>query len=557
METLPSFALQLLKNDHLMSWDVKSGYRHFYLHPRMRDYFLFHYDGCFYRCVALPFGWGRSVLWFTKLMRPLVKYIRSELKYRLLPWIDDFLCAPTDGQRPASSRDCRKARERLTKVFDELGVVRHPEKGFWHGAQIVEHLGVVIDTREMRVFVTERKVQRMRKMAKELLLSAQRNRRWVPENKLRHFCGVAVSLTLALPLARFYTRSLYWDMSLSATRADQRETSHPRATGAGARNTRRGRTHTLQWPKLQLSRQSLRDLAYWRSLTRGEGRDLLPRPADLTMHSDAADVGYGGTLGTNPEAGSPGLWEGQGLWTTRERAEPITLRELKAVRMLLHRHFASFVARAETRKLLLHEDNQSVVRILNAMVSASRPMMAELRRLETMMRVLGVRIEARWLPSAINRYADSLSRQWDPGDLCVTEQLVQSLSDAYAADVVVFPHRPVGEHPIARRKYLAVQMQEDWGDGRARMWNPPFDMLPLVLKKMQIEGAQGVLVAPHWPAQPWFGLLRRLATRMRILDPDLSSRSLVGSRRINPAWELVVAEIASRTAGAPPYVGRC
>jgi hypothetical protein len=45
METLPGFALNLVKNDHLMSWDVKSGYRHFYLHPEMHDYFLFHYGG--------------------------------------------------------------------------------------------------------------------------------------------------------------------------------------------------------------------------------------------------------------------------------------------------------------------------------------------------------------------------------------------------------------------------------------------------------------------------------------------------------------------------------
>jgi hypothetical protein len=67
---------------------------------------------------------------------------------------------------------------------------------------VVEHLGVLIDTRQMRVFVTDRKVNRMRKMAQEILLCAQRNRRLVPLGKLRHFCGVAVSLTLALPMAR-------------------------------------------------------------------------------------------------------------------------------------------------------------------------------------------------------------------------------------------------------------------------------------------------------------------------------------------------------------------
>jgi hypothetical protein len=59
METLPGFALNLMKNNHFMSWEVKFGYRHFYLHPKMREFFLFHYGGRFYRCVALPFWLGK------------------------------------------------------------------------------------------------------------------------------------------------------------------------------------------------------------------------------------------------------------------------------------------------------------------------------------------------------------------------------------------------------------------------------------------------------------------------------------------------------------------
>jgi hypothetical protein len=411
----------------------------------------------------------------------------------------------------------------------------------------------------------------------------------VSMEKVRHFCGVAVSLTLALPMARFYTRSLYWDMSLAWLRAGERGQSQrevrsagrakrgpgggPSVTSPERRSARRGtwvsahgdgeltwqhqRAPEHRWDKVRLSRQSLRDLAYWRSLTRGEGRDLHPPPADLTMHSDAADVGYGGTLGLESEAGSPGLWEGHGLWATEERAEPITLRELKAVRLLLQKHFASFVARAETKQILLHEDNQAVVHILNAMVSASRPMMAELRRLEVMLRILGVKLEARWIPSAVNRYADALSRQWDPGDVCATEALVESLCSAYELDAVVFPYRPVGEHPIARRKYLETQMGEDWGDGRARLWNPPFDMLPLVLKKMEDEGARGVLIAPRWLAQPWYGRLSRLSTRMRVLDPASTSSCLAGQRPLNPGWELVVAEIGPPRHGAPSFGMRC
>jgi hypothetical protein len=79
------------------------------------------------------------------------------------------------------------------------------------------------------------------------------------------------------------------------------------APGDAALTWQHRRASEPRWDKIRLSRQSLRNLVYWRSLTRGEGRDLHPPPADLTMHSDAADVGHGGTLGMYSKAGCQGL----------------------------------------------------------------------------------------------------------------------------------------------------------------------------------------------------------------------------------------------------------
>lgn len=39
-----------------------------------------------------------------------------------------------------------------------------------------------------------------------------------------------------------------------------------------------------------------------------------------SMHTDAADVRYGGTLGYRLEPRDPGLWEAQGVWG-RSRGE--------------------------------------------------------------------------------------------------------------------------------------------------------------------------------------------------------------------------------------------
>jgi len=107
--------------------DIKSGYRHFPVAPSMRDGLIFRWEGKYYQCVALPFGWGRYARLFMQFMAP---------------------------------------------------------------------------------------------------------------------CGVCVSLTLAMPRVRFYTRSLYWDMS-------RKRNTDSRAIA-------------------RLSHQSIRDLRKWKTLSAQE-----------------------------------------------------------------------------------------------------------------------------------------------------------------------------------------------------------------------------------------------------------------------------------------------
>jgi hypothetical protein len=107
MQTLPEYALELENKEKMVSFDIQAGYRHFRLAPQMRDWFLFRYDGRFYRCIALPFRWGRSPMWFTQLMVPMVRKLRQQ--YRVLVYLDQILICPVKVGRVASLRDCRKA----------------------------------------------------------------------------------------------------------------------------------------------------------------------------------------------------------------------------------------------------------------------------------------------------------------------------------------------------------------------------------------------------------------------------------------------------------------
>jgi hypothetical protein len=165
MENFPSFGLSLCRNDYMMSWNIKSGYRHFYLYSLMREFFVFRFAGL-YRCIVLPFGWRRSVPWFVKIMRPFIRYKRAKWRYCILPYIDDFLAAFPNEKRPATQRYFWRAGRRIEALLVWFGLTRNPEKWCWKGYQQIEHLGVLVDIASMRVFVTDGKVRKMQRLAR-------------------------------------------------------------------------------------------------------------------------------------------------------------------------------------------------------------------------------------------------------------------------------------------------------------------------------------------------------------------------------------------------------
>lgn len=100
MESPTEFASTMKQGDHFISFDVYKGYRILNLHPSVRDYFIFRYKKKYYQCLSLPFGWSLSPWWFTQVMIPFLREIRS-YGYRALDYIDDFLLATSPmGKRP-------------------------------------------------------------------------------------------------------------------------------------------------------------------------------------------------------------------------------------------------------------------------------------------------------------------------------------------------------------------------------------------------------------------------------------------------------------------------
>lgn len=260
------------------------------------------------------------------------------------------------------------------------------------------------------------------------------------------------------------------------------------------------------------------------------------------MHIDAADVGYGGTLYFERfEAGRNGLYCDQNVWTWRDRAKSITLRELKAIRMLLSRQLGDKVRKKAVTKLLLHVDNQVVVHVCNSYVSPSRALMRELRKLKLVLDRSGIVIKAEWLPSVMNRYADSLSRRFPRGDLQIRRSLRRSVAAGMQAPLDAFRILPTGEHPVYLRKLMMDELDAKWDDGEMRMLCPPVDLLLPTVIKLHHTRAPAMFLMLDLPKKPWHQAAIRPASKVTRL-PHPPEQVWTGTRRINPSCRLLLLE---------------
>jgi hypothetical protein len=140
--------------------------------------------------------------------------------------------------------------------------------------------------------------------------------------------------------------------------------------------------------------------------TQHNGRSIYKPVETAYLHADSSDYGWGAVL--NDDAN----YQARGFWSAPDRLQHITWKELRAVRHAVE----SFLPQLRGRQVLLHEDNTAVVAALTKLTSRSPVMMAELRRLWFLLDTNDIHIRPRYIRSAANAWADTLSREMDSED---------------------------------------------------------------------------------------------------------------------------------------------
>lgn len=520
-ESLYDLAPQLRPGDSLISWDIKDAFYHLDLRPRDRTFLCFTVLGRVFEPVVMPFGLRLSPYFWTKVCRPVVAELRR-LGFRVVAYVDDFGGAPPSrpGQA-ATTDDALDGVDAVRSLLARLGLTLHPSKGVWTGWTSLPLLGHVVDTVREQFILRPERAAKIMALAGGLIRWAAKHRQWVRVKTLRSFCGMAVSTTLSVTTARYHLRSLY--TTLGGKKAGD----------------------------VRLTHQDLRDLAWWGDLSNHSGlsRALWPGPPAHIVHTDASPLGWGAVL--------DGAVPARGFHSPRLRGTHINLLELTTVRLALE-SFRQFLTRRDTW-LLIKSDSTVTVGALNALSSRSPSLMSELRDLHNMCRAWGISIRAEHLRSAVNAYADRLSRRTDSTDWSLPAETFREI------DALFGPHTVdrFASHLNTRcgRYYSADwspgcegvnALEHQWG-GDNNWVNPPFNLLPIVVDKITREGCQATLVAPRWKAQPWYWLAAEACTD-RV---ELSKRQaqLTHGSRSSPAhlpeWGVDVFRFGPRRS-APP-----
>ena len=458
METIQSVLLSVRQGDWMASIDLTEAYLQVPIHPSSRHLLRFVFRDQVYQFKALCFGLSTAPQVFTRVMAPVSAILHS-MGIRMRWYLDDWLVQ-------SSSRDSLvRDLQTVLSLCHELGIVVNPQKSNLVPSQIVQYLGVVIDSTSFRASPSQDRISRLRSTADAFRSSAS-----PPASLWLSLLGALSSLAHLVPGGRLRMRSLQLCLHRSWDRLD------------------------LQAP-VPVSQVCLQDLQWWLHLPRlFSGVSLCQVSPDLHFWSDASDVGWGAHLDRQVASG---------LWDSSQAALSINARELLAVHLGLHQ----FQSSLRGMTVAVFCDNTTAVAYLRKEGGTRSPLLNSLaQEILRWTESLSIRLAPQFLPGSQNVLADALSRphQLPHSEWSLNMDVFLSLRRLWPVQIDLFAtsdnHRcSIYFSPLHDPMSAGTDAFLQSWDGLQAYAFPPVSLIPRVLAKLRASsGTELTLVAPHW-----------------------------------------------------------
>ena len=409
------------------------------------------------------FGLGPSARLFTKVLAPVVRFLRKALGAQVAGYIDDFL------QQAKDKEECAQKTRAAVIIFFCLGFKVNSEKSEVEPCRSIQHLGFVWNTMTMTVALPAKKIQDLEcRAAKILEQGGCTLRGW------QSFLGKLEATRPAVSVAPLHFRFL--------------QALLPRRKEAVNKNT-----------FIALNDKARGDLIWWMESMRHVAISPLSRgPFSLTIRTDASGLwGWGGHSARGAT---------QSAWTWKEVDRHINWKEMEAGRgclsdqMRRHDH------------VLLEMDSTTAVSFINRM-GGTRSVSLRDKALEIWKLVLSRQawVTARWIPREINQVADLLSKEhlltWEFGlkvkmvDM-VTSQWGQPTMDLFASE-----NFHIVETYCSLEADSGAARLDAFRLGRWPHWSyafPPLPLLEMTLDRIKQDRVKVIVILPLWKQSLWW-----------------------------------------------------
>lgn len=468
-------ALKLLDNEYYMSTlDLKDAYFLISIAESDRIWLRFTWNSKLFsnqlfEFNVLPFGLCTAPYVFTKLLKPVLHYLRS-LGHLSVAYLDDFLCIGN------SWLECWNNVQITKQLLVQLGFIINEEKSQLYPSKKCTFLGFTFDTLNMSITLPPEKKHRIKLFAEKLLQTKK-----ISIREFARFLGLLTSACPAVKYGWVYTKLLEREKFLALN-------------------------YSNNYNKNMLLPSHLKhDLKWWRDNIESSSCSFQADDYSLVIFSDASTTGWGATCNNKTANGN---------WSQSQLSLHINTLELLAAFYGL-KIFASHLIDCN---ILLRIDNTTAIAYINKMGGVQHPHLNNIaRELWAWCERRNILVFASYIQSTENVVADFESRQsnidteWELADYAFTEIKLSFGTpefDLFAS---------IQNHKCSRYASWKLDPNSEIIDAFTFNWKnikfyafPPFSLISKVLHKIKKDKAEGIVVAPFWPTQPWYPLWSKL-----------------------------------------------
>lgn len=196
METLKTALNLVTRNCFFGSIDLTDAHYSCKVDEHDRTYLRFLWEGQKYQYTCLPNGLATAPRIFTKLMKPVFSTLRKQ-GHANVSYIDDSLIISK------TENECLINIKETVLLLDNPGWTIHPDKSVLTPTNLIQFLGFWINSAEMKVSLTQKKIEAIVKLSMDFL-----GQKTITIRKFAQLIGKLVASEPVVSYAPLYYKTL-------------------------------------------------------------------------------------------------------------------------------------------------------------------------------------------------------------------------------------------------------------------------------------------------------------------------------------------------------------